>query len=718
MSNSHRRFGGHGAYRHRRSFKPNTKRPALRPGADAALKKIFGGIGAPEPQPFNPDPFQLKAVEVVLDSDCLVSAPTGAGKTWIALQAITRIHRQGGRAWYASPLKALTNAKMAEFSNHFGNGQVGILTGDRKENAGAPIIVGTTEILRNQLYDAMHKGEKINTDFVVLDEVHYLGDQDRGVVWEETIIYLPHRIPLLLLSATIGNDQQLADWMTHIRKRPCRVVRETKRPVPLHPIFLHPSGTLLPLLSKPGSQTKDKIFKKVNEYLTSKKAPRLGPPGKLPPFGELLAILRKYHLLPSIFFLKSRADCDYALQLCQENKSRDPDRNAARNRRLAELSEQFPHIRRHRQHWMVEHLAIGSHHSGQLPAWKLVLETLMSEGLLDAIFATSTVAAGVDFPARTVGFLNSDRFNGREFVPLDTTELLQMTGRAGRRGKDKIGFAMIVPGKYMDVRNVARLFKSAPAPIYSQIRINFSMCLNLLLSHTPKEVKNLLERSFAAFQFQSKTDSHGDTVQDFLWQAFLRHLEFLRVTGFVGPNNQLTEDGLWASKLRIDQPLLVAECLRQDLLPQSDPALLAAVMAAFVNEKETDEHLEKKHLPKQLTACIKKIVRGLRGFAKYMQVRGFDVRPIYYKPALTVWAWASGQPWEKVVQNSQMAEGDLAMLILRTADNLRHLAWLKQTFAQMSANARQAVELILRDPVMTQYSESAPVKEKTKDPNN
>ncbi|MFZ1984990.1 MAG: DEAD/DEAH box helicase, partial [Desulfatitalea sp.] len=480
MSN-HRRYSARPPHGHRRPPRAQGREAALRPGADAKLKKLFSRIGTPDPMPFVPDPFQLQALEAVQHADCLVTAPTGAGKTWIAVQAIARIFERGGRAWYASPLKALSNAKMIEFAEFFGPAHVGILTGDRKENADAPIIVGTTEILRNQLYDAMHHGETLATDFVVLDEAHYLGDEDRGVVWEETIIYLPQRIPLLLLSATVGNAGQIAQWLGAIRRKPCRVVQETHRPVPLYPILLHPEGTLLPLLIS-GEGGKTRLYKKVADFLSERHAPTLAAPGHLPPFGAMLAVLRKYNLLPAIFFLKSRADCDQALQLCLENRIQDDEQAQRINQRMVELGERFPHIKRHRQRWLIENLAVGSHHSGQLPAWKQVLEALMSEGLLDAIFATSTVAAGVDFPARTVAFLNSDRFNGREFMPLDATELQQMTGRAGRRGKDRIGFALVVPGRYMDVRQVARLLNAPAADVHSQIRINFSMALNLLLS--------------------------------------------------------------------------------------------------------------------------------------------------------------------------------------------------------------------------------------------
>lgn len=697
---SYRRRGAKPYHRPRRT--PVSRRPkiVLRPGADGRLKKIFSAIGAPRTTEFVPDPFQLKALEVIRTADCLVTAPTGAGKTWIAVQAISDIFDKGGRAWYASPLKALSNAKMTEFSAHFGAANVGILTGDRKENPDAPIIVGTTEILRNQLYDAMHRGETLATDFVVLDEAHYLGDEERGVVWEETMIYLPQRIPLLMLSATVGNDRQIADWLTRIRSRPCRVVREKQRPVPLYPLFLHPAGTLLPLTVKSGKSAGMRLSKKVGDVLSARHQPRLAPPGQLPPFGAILQILRKYNLLPAIFFLKSRADCDRAIQMCVGNYRHSAEHAERLNERIGRLIDNWPHVRHHRQRWLLEHAAVGAHHSGQLPAWKQVLETLMSEGLLDAIFATSTVAAGVDFPARTVAFLNSDRFNGREFAPLDTTELLQMTGRAGRRGRDNIGFALVIPGKYMDVRKVAKLLHGSPGPVHSQIRINFSMTLNLLLSHTPEQVEQLLHRSLAAFQGHGEQFGGPDAAYHHLWTEFQRHLEFLKNTGFVDPEDHLTADGLWASQLRIDQPLLVAECLRQSLFPPDNPALLAAVMASFVNEKESDEHLDAKALPKSLVRAMDKVFHGVRGFAKFMISRNFDVRPLFLKPAATVWAWAAGHTWDKVIQTSQMTEGDLAMLVLRTADHLRHLAGLTKVFPRTADTARKSIELILRDPVM------------------
>ena len=688
-------------------FTRKSRAPKIRPGADTELKKVFASIGVPDKTKFKPDKFQLEAVSAINKSDCLVTAPTGAGKTWIAEQAISLIVERRGRCWYASPLKALTNSKYNEFSKIFGDRNVGILTGDRKENPDAPIIVGTTEILRNQLYDAMHSGETLSTDLVVLDEAHFLGDEERGVVWEETMIYLPSRIPLLLLSATIGNAKQIAKWLSSIRSKECVVIEENKRPVPLFPLFFHPSGTLFPLISQSSKSKKNRLYKKVADYISNKYPPRLAAPGKLPPFGDILKVLKKYRLLPAIFFLKSRADCDNALDLCVKNILSDQRRKAAIIQKINELAEQSSHVAGHRQLWHLENLSVGAHHSGQLPAWKLVIETLMNEGLLDAVFATSTVAAGVNFPARTVVFLNSDRFNGTEFLPLSSTEFHQMTGRAGRRGMDNIGFAVITPGKFMDLRLIAKLISSPPSDVLSRIRINFSMVLNLLLSYSPSQIEDLLKKSFAAYLIMKGKKSARRFIENsynYLSEDFLRHLNFLKETGYVKSNGELTENGKWASRLRVDQPLLIAEGFRLGVFPESNPAILAAIIASFVDERETEGRIDKAFMPKSLLSVFLKITKALRPFSKLMVTKGFGTKALFLGPAVTIHAWATGQPWEKVVSASEIAEGNLAMLILRTADNLRHIIALKQFFPEAAETAEKSIELIAKEPVASDYN--------------
>ena len=224
------------------------------PHQSKSIEKLLGGIGTPTPAPLVPDAFQTEALSAIETQDVLVTAPTGSGKTWIAREEIRRLLEQGKRAWYTTPLKALTNSKYTEFSTEFGAENVGILTGDRKENHNAPLIVGTTEIYRNQLFDSLRSGEQVNTDFVILDEAHYLADEDRGHVWEEAIILSPPRIRLLLLSATIGNADEFAAWIEEVRGTRVRVInRAGSRPVELRAAFLAPNQQLFPLLDEQGN---------------------------------------------------------------------------------------------------------------------------------------------------------------------------------------------------------------------------------------------------------------------------------------------------------------------------------------------------------------------------------------------------------------------------------------------------------------------------------
>lgn len=256
-SGGSRRFSRRSSGRSSRRDQPSdsTASEATRktPFRSRELNQLLAGIGAPASSPFKPDPFQLEALAALEFEDVLVTAPTGSGKTWIAREEIRRLITSGRRAWYTTPLKALTNSKYEEFGNEFGAEQVGILTGDRKENSNAPLIVGTTEIYRNQLFDSLRGGEEVRADLVVLDEAHYLADEDRGHVWEEAIILSPPRIRLLLLSATIGNAERFSEWIQEVRGVRCGVVsRPGSRPVPLRAAVLLPDKRLLPLVTESG----------------------------------------------------------------------------------------------------------------------------------------------------------------------------------------------------------------------------------------------------------------------------------------------------------------------------------------------------------------------------------------------------------------------------------------------------------------------------------
>ena len=661
------------------------------PAADPQLQRVFAKIGKPAAKPFVPDQFQLAAREAIRTHDCLVTAPTGSGKTWIAEQAIAEVFARGGRIWYASPLKALTNAKWVEFSATFGAANVGILTGDTKDNPEAPIVVGTTEILRNQLYDVMYGGENLNCELIILDEAHFLGDHDRGVVWEEVMIYLPVRVNLLLLSATIGNPEEIAGWLATIRDKQCVVIRERRRPVPLYPLFLHPAGKLMPFLEK------RKLHPGVTSYV-GRRARRGGPP---PDVAQILSIMEKFQLCPAIFFLKSRAECDAAIQTFLRKESRGEQQQEEEfTHALEELLERFPYLRNHRQLDCLLKARVAAHHGGQLPAWKFLVETLMKRGYLRAIFATSTVAAGVNYPARTIVMFNSDIFNGHEFAPLTGTEFHQMTGRAGRRGVDRIGFLLVVPGRFMDIEHVRKLLFKRPEDIRSQIRNDFSMVLNLLLSQRPDDVRAIFERSFAAYQRARRRRGRQAVAEaHHLWEDFERHLNFLQQEDFVDEQGRLTDNGVWAAKLRLDQPLLIAECIRKQAFP-ADEKLLAAVVAPFVYDGNQDIPLEKRKVPRRLTQAYKRVSDAITGLARKMERVGFPVNPLRLWTAVTVYEWARGGDWDEICRSMGIDDGDLAMLVLRTADNLRQIASLRNTHPEMAEQAARAREVILREPVL------------------
>ena len=732
------------------------------------LGKIFSQIGIPLETPFRPDDFQLEALEKLQSFDVLVSAPTGSGKTWIALEAIKEYLKQGKRVWYGSPLKALSNSKYEEFIHELGKDKVGILTGDRKENSDAPVVVGTTEILRNQLYDVMYSLSDLNVDLAILDEAHYLSDPDRGVVWEEVLIYLPHRVKLLLLSATLENGEEIANWLAEIRGVPCTVVNSDTWPVPLFPLFLFPNGEITPLSDRRGLLPQIKKFLHSNSHSRRERRPS-GPQQH----GDIINLLRIHNLLPAIFFLKSRSDCDQALMTCAPV----PKSSFREEERFHELLEplltEFPFLRSHRQLPDLIRSRVVSHHAGQLPQWKILIEKMMNAGLLDAIFSTSTVAAGVNFPARTVAIVQSDRFNGIDFSPLTATEFHQMTGRAGRRGKDNIGFALVIPGIFQDPFLIDILLSARPEPIESQIQINFSMALNLLLSHRPEDVRELLDQSFATFQnkksqkkLEEKWESlwdrlnkllpqrqcdlkdtkrvmdlitHGEKkemcndcvhsslcysrgrdrvrglmsrmkklsrkiekTRHWLWLDFERHLDFLHDTGFVTADKHLTPDGVWASQLRIDQPLLIAEGIRKQAFEAVSPEILAGLIAPFVSDKPKEIEVDVKRIPEArvLEKAFIAMILKLEHLREMELSQGFASPPLQLWPAIALFIWAKGYSWDDLLGFIPIEEGDLVMLILRTADHLRQVINLETTHPALAKKASQTLPFILREPVV------------------
>jgi len=445
--------------------------------------------------PFPLDEFQQQAIAALnAGRSVVVCAPTGSGKTLIGEYTIHRALARGGRVFYTTPLKALSNQKLRDFREEFGAENVGLLTGDVSINRDAPILVMTTEIFRNMLYGTPI-GEvgtsMVGVEAVVLDECHYMNDRQRGTVWEESIIYCPSEIQLVALSATVANSDQLTDWLNLVHGA-TELIYSDFRPVPLQFYFGNPKG-LFPLL--------DHNLKQINPRLKPKsKGGAKGKGGRpeSPSMTYVLEQLWQRDMLPAIYFIFSRRGCDKAVEDMGDLSLVNEHEAAQLKVRIDEFMARNPEAGRAGQ---VEPLyrGIAAHHAGILPAWKGFVEELFQLGLVKVVFATETLAAGINMPARTTVISTLSKRTDRGHRLLTASEFLQMAGRAGRRGMDATGYVVTLQTQFEGAKEAAYLATSGADPLVSQFTPNYGMVLNLLQTHTITEAKDLVERSFAQY---------------------------------------------------------------------------------------------------------------------------------------------------------------------------------------------------------------------------
>ena len=457
--------------------------------------QLFSEIDLKTIFPFDLDQFQKDAIAALnAGRSVVVCAPTGSGKTLIGEYAIYRALSRGRRVFYTTPLKALSNQKLRDFRERFGADMVGLLTGDASINREAPILVMTTEIFRNMLYGTPI-GEVgtslVGVEAVVLDECHYMNDRQRGTVWEESIIYCPTEIQLLALSATIANSDQLTDWINQVHG-PTELIYSDFRPVPLEFRFCNPKG-LFPLLDNNSSRINPRLKPKRGSS-DRKSGPRPEPPS----LEYTLTQLTSRDMLPAIYFIFSRRGCDKAVAdlgtLSLVNKA-----EAEQLRwQIDEFLRRNPDAGRSGQ---IEPLyrGIAAHHAGILPAWKGLVEELFQQGLIKVVFATETLAAGINMPARTTVISSLSKRTDRGHRLLNASEFLQMAGRAGRRGMDKLGYVVTLQTPFEGAKEAAYLATAKPDPLVSQFTPTYGMVLNLLQTHTLEQAKELVERSFGQY---------------------------------------------------------------------------------------------------------------------------------------------------------------------------------------------------------------------------
>ncbi len=469
--------------------------------------------------PFPLDPFQVGACEAVEDGEgVLVAAPTGSGKTLVGEFAVHLALATGRKCFYTTPIKALSNQKFADLVERYGPGQVGLLTGDNTINGEAPVVVMTTEVLRNMLY----AGSRTLTGlgFVVMDEVHYLADRFRGAVWEEVIIGLPESVAVVSLSATVSNAEEFGAWLTEVRGG-TRTIVEERRPVPLHQHVL--VGRRLFPLFEDGERTSAEESGEVNRQLErmAREDVQLSRMGRgRPPKGgrrprsrhrtpgrvELVEKLDAEALLPAIVFVFSRAGCDAAVQQVMDARIAltSPDERAeiatAVDAACAHLPDDDLHVLGYYEFRDALTRGIASHHAGMLPTFKESVEQLFSAGLVKVVFATETLALGINMPARTVVIERLSKWNGEAHVDITPGEYTQLTGRAGRRGIDIEGHGVVLWQPGLDPRSVGGLASTRTYPLNSSFQPSYNMAVNLVGQVGRERARQLLEQSFAQFQ--------------------------------------------------------------------------------------------------------------------------------------------------------------------------------------------------------------------------
>jgi ATP-dependent RNA helicase HelY len=460
---------------------------------------------------FDLDDFQLEACEALEDGYAvLVCAPTGAGKTVVGEFAVHLALASGQKCFYTTPIKALSNQKYNDLVDRYGPETVGLLTGDNSINGNAPVVVMTTEVLRNMLY--VGSTSLGDLGYVVLDEVHYLGDRFRGGVWEEVIIHLPLSVRLVSLSATVSNAEEFGDWMVSVRGQTKVIVHE-QRPVPLWQHMLV-GRRMFDLFAPDETVVDPSLTRYVNErmrYLDPGAFSRRGGPRALrgwrPPHRpDVITRLDSEGLLPAITFVFSRAGCDAAVTQCVQAGlwlTTDDERDeidALIEQRTASIPREDLEVLAYWDWRDGLRRGIAAHHAGLVPAFKETVEELFVRGLVKAVFSTETLALGINMPARTVVLERLSKFNGETHADLTPGEYTQLTGRAGRRGIDVEGHAVVLWSPEVDPGRVAGLASTRTYPLRSSFRPSYNMAVNLVGQMGRTDARRLLESSFAQFQ--------------------------------------------------------------------------------------------------------------------------------------------------------------------------------------------------------------------------
>ena len=631
------------------------------------------------------DPFQERAIRVIDDAESLiVAAPTGAGKTLIAEYAIEQCLERGGRVLYTAPIKALSNQKFRDFTALYGD-RIGIKTGDVTLNPDAQVILMTTEIFRNTIFESPETFHDVG--YVIFDEIHFLDDIERGTVWEESIIFAPEHIRILALSATVPNLEQIARWVRTIRPRPpLHVIVEQTRPVPLqHEIYV-PGLGLKGLDELKGFEKADlKTWRaRIDPDLNPNRWRR-----------SLIDRLAGSDRLPVLWFAFNRRECEEFASLVHRPLITAEERV----RILAaydELLERFDippdattdHLRR-----LLEKGA-AYHHAGLLPTLKEVVERIFTTGLLKLLFATETFAVGVNMPARTVVFNSIFKFDGTRMGLIKTREHHQMSGRAGRRGIDDVGYVMSV-AEWPRTRawEIERVVRGRIEPIRSQFNLSYATLLTLW-EHLGDKITTAAEKSFANFANPSKSGMQlkGKVAQIRRKLSVLRHMRYIQ-------DGKLTAKGRFARQIQ-GYEMQVSELLFRGILKQLTEEELCVLFHAVVYEPKKSDWARKsdfgrfRWLRKVSYGVVDDILRS----EDHVDLEDRSKKP-EFKLGSAVTAWARGCEWAALEAHTGASDGDLVRFFRLALQLLRNTMHALPPEDKLRDKLRGAARRLNRDVV-------------------
>ncbi|MDG1050401.1 MAG: DEAD/DEAH box helicase [Planctomycetota bacterium] len=684
--------------------------PAVQPALPAELpppSEVFGPDGRVVGwKGFKLSRFQLQAVDAIREGrNVLVSAPTGAGKTLVAEYAIEVAVRSGKRCIYTAPIKALSNQKYRDFRDD-PMIDVGLMTGDVTIHQSARVLIMTTEILRNAIFENPRLLDDVA--YVVFDEVHYLDDRERGTVWEESLIFMPPNARVIALSATIANVEELGAWMEEIRPQGVDVIIDDRRPVPLsHWVHTPEASTFEPSGIKRARQRAETAAAK-RPPRRRRRGGRRGrgggrgfgrpePPDPRPLFDELV----DRELLPALVFSFSRKDCE---RLARKNEGRDllsPDQS----RRMAELQEElltsFDLGRGHLEGevFRMARSGVAYHHAGMLPIYKEVVERMFTAGLLKMLFTTETFALGINMPARAVVFAGLRKFDGISFDWLRTRDYMQMAGRAGRQGIDDKGFVFqLLPDQELKDAPVERWVGGRPEAVMSRFRMNYSTLLHLVSRVGRDRVHEAWEKSFHSFQNREKNTKARARQRREQMRLIGRHLDLLEELGYI-KDQAVTGKGEIARCLG-GYELQMTELLFNGALETLPPKALAMVFVAMIHEER--RAAQRPWVPASMFGGTRRHLDSVIGEICQVEAR-FGIEPAMKRPdwGLTpaTLGWFGGLSMDELEEQLEVNPGDVCRVFRMAIQLMRNVRRSVDRDWDIVDRLDEAIEAMNRDEV-------------------